>query len=149
MRWPGGVRRGGGNRPPGPARPGGGVRQACRARILGSGAGDRKGSPRGPAVASGRAASRARVTEEDGTDEDSTHEDSTDKDSEENRSVARRTDRSDGQLLLGPRHGAEDGAGRRAYESYVDLDPVGLPPTKRRFVDYPRRGRRAWTRWIP
>jgi membrane peptidoglycan carboxypeptidase len=63
--------------------------------------------------------------------------------------VARRTDRSDGQLLLGPRHGAEDGAGRRAYESYVDLDPVGLPPTKRRFVDYPRRGRRAWTRWIP
>ena len=63
--------------------------------------------------------------------------------------MARRTDRSDGQLLLGPRHGAEDGAGRRAYEAYADLDPVGQPPARGRFVDYPRRGRRGWTRWIP
>jgi membrane peptidoglycan carboxypeptidase len=63
--------------------------------------------------------------------------------------VARRSDRSEGQLLLGPRHGAEDGAGRRAFEAYGDLDPVGAPSAKGRFVDYPRRGRRGWTRWIP
>ena len=63
--------------------------------------------------------------------------------------MARRTDRSEGQLLLGPRHGAEDGAGRRAYESYADPGPVGRRPGKARLVDYPRRGRRGWTRWIP
>jgi membrane peptidoglycan carboxypeptidase len=63
--------------------------------------------------------------------------------------VARRSDRSDVQLLLGPRHGAEDGAGRRAYETYADLDPFGTPPAKGRFIDYPRRARRGWTRWIP
>ena len=63
--------------------------------------------------------------------------------------MARRSDRSDGQLLLGPRHGAEDGTGRRAYETYADLDPVGRRPAKGRFIDYPRRSRRRWTRWIP
>ena len=64
--------------------------------------------------------------------------------------MSRRSDRSGDQLLLGPRHGAEDGAGRRAYEAYADLDPAGpLPPAKRRFIDYPRRGRRGWTRWVP
>ncbi len=63
--------------------------------------------------------------------------------------MSRRSDRSQGQLLLGPRHGAEDGAGRRAYEAYTDLDPVGPPPAKGRFIDYPRRQRRGWTRWIP
>jgi membrane peptidoglycan carboxypeptidase len=68
---------------------------------------------------------------------------------EGNRSVARRSDRSEGQLLLGPRHGAEDGAGRRAYEAYPDLDPVGPPSAKGGFIDYPRRARRGWTRWLP
>ncbi len=63
--------------------------------------------------------------------------------------MSRRSDRSGDQLLLGPRHGAEDGAGRRAYEAYADLDPVGTPPPSRRFIDYPRRSRRGWTRWIP
>ncbi len=63
--------------------------------------------------------------------------------------MSRRSDRSGDQLLLGPRHGAEDGAGRRAYEAYADLDPVGPPPRKGRFIDYPRRARRGWTRWIP
>jgi membrane peptidoglycan carboxypeptidase len=64
--------------------------------------------------------------------------------------VSRRSDRSGDQLLLGPRHGAEDGAGRRAYEAYADLDPIGPPPpAKGRFIDYPRRQRRGWTRWIP
>jgi membrane peptidoglycan carboxypeptidase len=68
---------------------------------------------------------------------------------EENRTVARRNDPPEGQLLLGPRHGAEDGAGRRAYAAYGDLDPVGPPSAKRRFIDYPRRARRGWTRWFP
>jgi membrane peptidoglycan carboxypeptidase len=65
-------------------------------------------------------------------------------------SVSRRSDRSESQLLLGPRHGAEDGAGRRTYEAYAELDPVGpLQPPRRRFIDYPRQRRRGWTRWIP
>ena len=64
--------------------------------------------------------------------------------------MSRRSDRSGEQLLLGPRHGAEDGAGRRAYEAYADLDPVGpRTPARGRFIDYPRRQRHGWTRWIP
>ncbi len=64
--------------------------------------------------------------------------------------MSRRSDRSGSQLLLGPRHGAEDGAGRRTYEAYADLDPVGpLQEPRRRFIDYPRQRRRGWTRWIP
>lgn len=64
--------------------------------------------------------------------------------------MSRRSDLPESQLLLGPRHGAEDGAGRRTYEAYAELDPrTPLQPPRRRFIDYPRQRRRGWTRWIP
>ena len=128
-----GVRRGARNTPSGPEPPGGRHRGASRPRILvrmqvtGSG----HPGPAAPVVAT-----RARP----GTPT----------------RAPRRTEAwhagptgREGQLLLGPRHGAEDGAGRRAYESYADPGPVGPRPGKARLVDYPRRGRRGWTRWIP
>jgi membrane peptidoglycan carboxypeptidase len=64
--------------------------------------------------------------------------------------VVRPTDAYGDQLSLGPRHGAEDGTGQRALEAYLEYDDVTpLPPRRRRFLDYPRAGRRGLTRWIP
>ena len=66
--------------------------------------------------------------------------------------MARATDASGEQLTLGPRHGAEDGAGRRALEAYLESDAhrsSGPAPRRKRVIDYPRQGRRGWTRWVP
>ncbi len=63
--------------------------------------------------------------------------------------MVRPTDAYGDQLSLGPRHGAQDGAGRRALEAYHDFDGPGPTPPRHRFIDYPRAGRRGWTRWIP
>jgi membrane peptidoglycan carboxypeptidase len=64
--------------------------------------------------------------------------------------VVRPTDTYGDQLSRGPRHGAEDGTGQRALEAYLEYDRGAVPaPRRRRFVDYPRAGRRGWTRWIP
>jgi membrane peptidoglycan carboxypeptidase len=64
--------------------------------------------------------------------------------------VVRPTDAYGDQLSRGPRHGAEDGTGQRALEAYLEYDRGAPPaPPRRRFVDYPRAGRRGLTRWIP
>jgi membrane peptidoglycan carboxypeptidase len=65
--------------------------------------------------------------------------------------VVRPTDAYGDQLSLGPRHGAEAGTGQRALEAYLEHDRGAPPPPprKRRFLDYPRAGRRGFTRWIP
>jgi membrane peptidoglycan carboxypeptidase len=86
--------------------------------------------------------------------------------------VTRPVDAYGTQLSRGPRHGAEDGGGRRALEAYLQFggragdeveDELDLgfgrrmggpgrgtpPPRRRRLVDYPRAGRRGVTRWIP
>ena len=63
--------------------------------------------------------------------------------------MARRTDAFGEPIAPGPRHGAGDGTGRRALEAYEDLDGFPPPPPRKRFIDYPRAGRRRWTRWIP
>ena len=63
--------------------------------------------------------------------------------------MVRPTDAYGDQLSLGPRHGAQDGAGRRALEAYHEFDGPGPTPPRHRFIDYPRAGRRGWTRWIP
>src|SRR4051812_33835743 len=69
---------------------------------------------------------------------------------EEKRTVARPTDAYGDQISLGPRHGAEDGAGRRALEAHLEAGGTpAKPPRRRRFLDYPRAARRGWTRWIP
>ncbi len=65
--------------------------------------------------------------------------------------MARATDAYGEQLSLGPRHSAEDGSGRRALQAYLELDGFAAPapPRRKRLIDYPRQGRRGWTRWIP
>jgi membrane peptidoglycan carboxypeptidase len=64
--------------------------------------------------------------------------------------VARRTDGFGDEQPLGPRHGADDGAGRRALEAYAEYEGLPpAPPPRKRFIDYPRAGRRRWTRWLP
>jgi membrane peptidoglycan carboxypeptidase len=73
--------------------------------------------------------------------------------------VTRPVDAYGDQLSRGPRHGAEDGAGRRALDAHLQLDDPfpgpgrrvlpPEPPRRRRLIDYPRYGRRGWTRWIP
>src|SRR3954471_21173446 len=69
---------------------------------------------------------------------------------EETRTVARRTDGFGDEQPLGPRHGADDGAGRRALEAYAEYEGLpAAPPPRKRFIDYPRAGRRRWTRWLP
>jgi membrane peptidoglycan carboxypeptidase len=78
--------------------------------------------------------------------------------------VTRRVDAYGDQLSRAPRHGAQDGAGQRALDAYQQFDgdfpgrpdgqdssllPPAPPPRRRRLIDYPRYGRRGWTRWIP